>query len=166
MGLFSHKKRSSKPTPSSSSSPQSTPSTSRPATITAHPNTSTSNLSTTSTLLNAPVKPTSQRPNLAPRQTSYEAFLHHARLDAERSAAVQQQQAWKEAEKRRQMGSGRPWPEDPWRGGFGPPAAAASSNTERVCRGNTGREVWGVSASQVGRADVGEWLRGNGLSRR
>jgi uncharacterized protein YecT (DUF1311 family) len=96
--------------------------------LTKYPNTSTSNLSTTSTLLESPTK------KQVRRRTSYEEFLAQAQEKEERRQ--RQQRAWIEAEKRR-MGNSN----DPWRGGFGPPAPVKQ------------RDVW-------------DWLKDNGLSGR
>lgn len=73
--------------------------------------------------------------------TSYEAFLYHAREDEERREARRkaQEHAWRVAAQRRAQSN--MWPEDSWRGGFGPP-----SRGRDICDGG-----------------VEGWLRGNGL---
>jgi hypothetical protein len=143
MGLFKSMKSKSKdasapssaeqsPRPSSSSTPQK-------QTYTHQGNVSTSNLSSTSTLTDS--KDSKPSPPAAPkRMTSYEVFLHNARLDAERKEA--QEHAWKVAAQRRQDSS---MSSDPWRGGFGPPVPGRRG-------GAGGRSVEG-------------WLASNGLRR-
>lgn len=153
MGLF--KSRNPKPThthqsPVSTSSDEQSPRQSstqtQPQTYTTQQrNLSTSNLSTTSTLADEQTSKAA-RPEPLTRMTSYEAFLYHARLDAERSEARQkaQEHAWKMAAKRR--AESNIWPSDPWRGGFGPP----------VSRGGP---------CGAGGQGVEGWLRQNGMKR-
>jgi hypothetical protein len=141
---------------------------------TRNPNTSTSNLSTTSTLLE-PARPHTRpvphprphphhqthRHESAPhtdRDATYEAFLHAAE-QRER----QQEHAWRQAEKRRMADSGRHWPDDPWRGGFGPPVVARREGEVRL---RVGERVGGERGRLgVGGRDVTDWLRVNGLRR-
>ena len=148
MGLFKSRKSkhtnqsvstsSAEHSPRQLSSPQSEPYN------TNQRNLSASNLSTTSTLTDAPVDKPS-RPAAPTGMTSYEAFMYHARLDAERSEARQkaQEHAWRVAAERRRESN--MWPADPWRGGFGP-------------RGNGGANICGGQS-------VEGWLRGNGLKK-
>src|SRR6187402_154570 len=121
--------------PNASSSPQSVaqprPESQRQTQQTHHPNTSSSNLSTTSTLYDQPPKPTpaplpaQQTPQ--PPPNSYEAFLAQS-YAAELQRAEREERmarAWLKAEERRK--ESRNWPHDPWRGGFGPPSSGAYS---------------------------------------
>jgi hypothetical protein len=151
MGLFKFHK--SKPThnPQSTStssaeqSPRQSSAASQPQTYsTLQSNPSTSNLSTTSTLTDAPTSKTS-RSGPVTYMTSYEAFVHHARIEEERKEARQkaQEHAWKAAAQRRRESN--MWPVDPWRGGFGPPVSAR------------GRDTCGQGAEG--------WLRQNGMKR-
>jgi hypothetical protein len=128
MGLFKKSKSLAKP--------KSSPSTSTSTYETQQRNISTSNLSTTSTLIPTT---TSSRPNKPTRTTSYEAFLSHAeeneakwqeKLEKEERMA----RAWAAAQQRREAGRGG----DPWRGGFGPPAVGTQPQGVRDWLGQNG----------------------------
>jgi hypothetical protein len=148
MGLFKSRKpkhnnqsvstSSAEHSPRQSSSPQNEPYS------THQRNLSASNLSTTSTLTDA-LADNPSRPAAPTGMTSYEAFMYHARLDAERTEARQkaQEHAWRVAAERRTESN--MWPADPWRGGFGP-------------RGRDGANICGGQS-------VEGWLRGNGLKK-
>ena len=147
MGLFKSRKSKNNSQSASTSSAEHSPQQPSPQNepySTHQRNLSTSNLSTTSTLTDAPADKPS-RPAAPTRMTSYEAFLNHARLDAERSEARQraQEHAWRVAAERRRESN--MWPADPWRGGFGPP-------------GRGGVNIYGGQS-------VEGWLRGNGLKK-
>jgi len=73
------------------------------------------------------------------------------------------EQAWIEAEKRRSTQS-QHRPHDPWRGGFGPPVQTTQAGVVEL---EVVRELVGAAPRRrTGGREVGEWLRGNGLSRR
>jgi hypothetical protein len=78
-------------------------------------------------------------------------------VDAERNR--KKEQAWMEAAKRRNAHSAH-WPNDPWRGGFGPSVNMAQAGIVEL---ETVRELVGAPQRRTGGREVGEWLRGNGL---
>lgn len=142
---------------------------------TRHRNTSSSNLSTTSTLLELPpsaptpappqnnrysAPPTNYYPPSSPvreSSDSYEAFLGRAQEQDRRRDAVMTH-AWMRADERRK--ASRNWPSDPWRGGFGPP--------NRGNNGMLGRRDGGVQALNPKRINSNDsgvrgWLGRNGL---
>ncbi|KUJ08247.1 uncharacterized protein LY89DRAFT_742085 [Mollisia scopiformis] len=121
-------------------------------------NTSTSNLSSTSTLLELPAtRPALPHSPVRQSGDSYEAFLSHAQ-DMERRRHERDSmmaQAWLKAEERRR--ASRSWPSDPWRGGFGPPASdaryggAGAFSPRRVSSGEDGVRGWLGRNGLVGR---------------
>ncbi|KAE8446501.1 hypothetical protein EG329_011964 [Mollisiaceae sp. DMI_Dod_QoI] len=131
-------------------------------------NTSTSNLSTTSTLLDLPPSANpplphdrpAPRPPIHQSSDSYEAFISRAQEAEirrnERDAIMAH--AWMKAEERRR--ASRSWPNDPWRGGFGPPSSSVGYGT--------GRRDGGARALNPRRVPSGDdgvrgWLGRNGL---
>ncbi|KAF4624787.1 hypothetical protein G7Y89_g13384 [Cudoniella acicularis] len=123
-------------------------------------NISTTNLSTTSTLL-----PTPNKRYSTPEMT-YEAFLSQAREDERRRAERRAREeamvmAWIAAEERRiaAESASRSWPNDPWRGGFGP------SDAERAARRVKDREARGLRPRREGSGSDGVrgWLERNRL---
>jgi len=137
--------RSRSPTLQSSTSP--TAPTPPPTALTTHANTSSSNLSTTSTLYE-------QLPSQQPAPSSYEIFLFQAQIAARAEA--------------QERGS-RSWPHDPWRGGFGPPAGFVSPTPKAVLREKerTGERLMGEGGGLNPRREAGVkgWLGRNGLVR-
>jgi len=132
-------------------------------------NTSTSNLSTTSTLLELPPSANpaplpydrpAPRPPIQQSSDSYEAFISRAQ-EAEIRRNEQDAimaHAWRKAEERRR--ASKSWPNDPWRGGFGPPSSGVVFGT--------GRRDGGAGALNPRRIPSGDdgvrgWLGRNGL---
>jgi hypothetical protein len=117
---------------------------------TRHPNHSSSNLSTTSTLLEIHTPAPVPAPQSPVRQSvdSYGAFISEATEADERRERMKR--AWLKAEERRRASLN--WPNDPWRGGFGPPSngvifgrrdgGASALNPRRVSNSEDGIRGW------------------------
>jgi len=121
-----------------------------------HPNTSSSNLSTSSTLRDTPHTPRETTlSSLSTCPTSYEAFVQDSRESEQRRKAKdeQMQKAWKVAAERRRQNE--LWPQDPWRGGFGPPGSGRHSR----CGEGT------MTPRREGSTGIQGWLKQNSLSR-
>jgi hypothetical protein len=129
-----------KPISHATSGKKSTSSSPQLATMNQNANISTSNLSSASTLL-----PESRNDASKPRphMTDYEAYMAQSRhAMAVQQAEVERRRmdhAWliEQFKKRATGGSGRHWPDDPWRGGFGPRA------NDIVCESRgVGMDAW------------------------
>jgi hypothetical protein len=106
-------------------------------------NSSTSVLSTASTLFAPPAQaaadhsspPHHRRHSSRPQSPPYTAHLSHQRsrsdmqTQQDRESTARLAQAWAKAEerRRRQSNLSQNWPQDPWRGGFGPPSSSATN---------------------------------------
>lgn len=99
-------------------------------TITLHSNQSSASiLSNASTLITSPTfAPTRPPRSSRPVSPPYTAHLshHRSRSDLQRDQQERLAQAWAKAEerRRRQERESHSWPQDPWRGGFGPPSTS------------------------------------------